>query len=110
RNLAPHGFDVRQAVLYRAVPVVALPPATLTMLQDGKIDGVILMSPRTAKIFAALLIRDGAATPKTAPICYCLSEAIAGEVAPLGFTVRVAAIPREEDVLALLDGEAASSA
>jgi hypothetical protein len=42
-------------------------------------------------------------------VCYCLSEAVAEVLAPLGIWVRVAANPREKDVLALLDSEAASS-
>ena len=107
--LEAHGFIVRKTMLYRAAPA-ALPAEALAELNAGRLDGVILMSPRTARIFAALLAKNGTVTPAKGPICYCLSEAIAEEVAPLGFAVRVAATPREEDVLALLDGEAASSA
>jgi uroporphyrinogen-III synthase len=80
------------------------------MLQEGRIDGVILMSPRTARIFIKLLAKHDAVEAGKGLICYCLSEAIAEELTPLGFAVRVAATPREEDVLALLDSEAASSA
>lgn len=108
--LEAHGFSVRKTMLYRAAPADALPAEALAELNAGWLDGVILMSPRTARIFAALLVKNGTVTPAKGPICYCLSEAIAEEVAPLGFAVRVAATPREQDVLALLDGEAASSA
>jgi uroporphyrinogen-III synthase len=107
--LEAHGFTVRKTVLYRAVPAEALPEGAAAKLQAGEIDGVILMSPRTARIFAALLKTLGV-VPGNSLICYCLSEAIAEEMRPLGFELRVAATPREEDVLALLDGEAASSA
>ena len=108
--LEAHGFTVRKTMLYQGAPVLALPDEVLAMLKDGKIDGVILMSPRTARIFAALLAKHGAATAGKGLICYCLSEAIAEEIAPLGIEVRVAATPREKDVLALLHSEAASSA
>ncbi len=67
------------------------------------------MSPRTAKTFAALVARHGLVTQAASLVCYCLSEAVAEAVAPLGCEARVAARPREEDVLALLDTEAASS-
>ena len=69
----------------------------------------MLMSPRTARTFADLLAKHGVVTQARRLVCYCLSEAVAEAVTPLGFAVRVAAHPREEDVLALLDAEAASS-
>ena len=85
------------------------PPEALSLLKAGKLDGAILMSPRTASIFADLLLRQDAVTQASSVVCYCLSEAVAEAVTPLGFAVRVAARPREEDVLALVDSEAASS-
>jgi uroporphyrinogen-III synthase len=107
--LKPQGFTVRKAVIYRAVPVEALAGQVLALLEAGRIDGVILMSPRTAGIFAALLAKHRLVTQAKRLICYCLSEAVAEEVAALQCDIRVAAHPREEDVLALLDSEAASS-
>lgn len=108
-ELEAQGFSVRQPVLYRAVPATELPLEILGLLKSEKLDGVILMSPRTAKTFAALLARHGLATQGKSLICYCLSEAVAEAVAPLGSVARVAVRPREEDVLALVDSEAASS-
>lgn len=107
--LASQGFVVRQPVLYRAVPAAKLPPEALRLLKEGRLDGTILMSPRTASIFADLLLRQDAVTQARSVVCYCLSEAVAEALTPFGFAVRVAARPREEDVLALLDSEAASS-
>lgn len=106
--LEERGFKVRRQVLYRAIPAGALSPEALAVLRGGSLDGVILMSPRTARTFAALAERHGAVTQAKRLICYCLSEAVADALAPLGYRVRVAASPREEDVLALLDAEAAS--
>ena len=63
----------------------------------------------TAQTFLALLERYGTLTQGMRLVCYCLSEAVAKVLAPLGFDVRVAAGKREEDVLALLNSEAASS-
>jgi uroporphyrinogen-III synthase len=107
--LEEHGFAVRQAVLYRAVPANELPQEASRLLKAGELDGVILMSPRTARRFAALTAKLGTGMQAKAPVCYCLSKAVADQVAPLGFRVRVAPLPREEDVLALVDSEAASS-
>jgi uroporphyrinogen-III synthase len=107
--LERHGFTVRRPVLYRAVPARELPAEALRLLKAGTLDGVILMSPRTAKTFAALLAKHGLVTQGMSLVCYCLSEAVAEAVAALGLEARVAARPREEDVLALMDSEAASS-
>jgi uroporphyrinogen-III synthase len=107
--LEMHGFAVRQAVLYRAVPVRELPPQALSLLTAGKLDGVILMSPRTAGTFADLLRMHGAVTELTGLRCYCLSPAVAEALAPHKPLLRVALRPREEDILALIDSEAASS-
>lgn len=107
--LEARGFKVSQPVLYRAVPAAEFAPQALSLIRDGALDGVILLSPRTARTFLALLERYGAVTQGKRLICYCLSEAVAEVLTPLGFRVRVAAHKREEDVLALLDSEAASS-
>jgi len=106
--LEAEGFTVRRFVLYRAVPSAALPDEALSRLESGELDGVILMSPCTAKTFAELVARHGLVKQAKSLVCYCLSEAVAGAVRPLGAKVQVAARPREEDVLALLDSEAAS--
>jgi uroporphyrinogen-III synthase len=103
------GFTVRRFVLYRAVPGAALPAQALSLLKAGELDGIILMSPRTAKTFAELAVSHGLVTQASGLVCYCLSEAVAEAVRPLGSKIRVAARPREEDVLALVDSEAASS-
>ena len=107
--LEAKGFSLRQAVLYRAVPARELPAEALSLIKAGKLDGAILMSPRTAGIFALLIDKHGVVTEAQRLVCYCLSQAVAEVLAPHGFQVRVAAQPREEVILALLDSEAASS-
>jgi uroporphyrinogen-III synthase len=107
--LEAKGFTVRRPVLYRTVPATALPPKALSLLKARQLDGVMLMSPRTAKTFADLVGRHGLVTQAKSLVCYCLSEAVAEAVTPLGCNLRVAARPRKEDVLALLNSETASS-
>jgi uroporphyrinogen-III synthase len=106
--LQAKGFKLRQPVLYRAVPATRLPEPVLSLLNGG-LDGVVLMSPRTAAIFAALVVRHDALTQASRLDCYCLSAAVAQAVEPLKARVIVAARPREEDILALISPEAASS-
>jgi uroporphyrinogen-III synthase len=107
--LEREGFAVRRFVLYRAVPASAFPDQALSLLKAGQVDGVILMSPRTAKTFAGLVTRHGVVTQAKDLVCYCLSESVAEAAASVSGEMRVAARPREEDVLALLNSETASS-
>jgi uroporphyrinogen-III synthase len=107
--LEEEGFDFRRAVLYRSHPAPALPAEVVAGLASGTVSGVILLSPRTAETFATLAARQGVGTQANRPVCYCLSQAVAEAVTPLGLEVRVPAHPREEDVLALLDSDASSS-
>ena len=107
--LEEEGFEFRRPVLYRSHKAPALSDEILAGLTTGAIEAVILMSPRTAKTFATLAERHGVVTQARGLVCYCLSQAVAEAVTPLGLKVRVPAYPREEDVLALLDSDAPSS-
>jgi len=102
--LEAKGFIVRQPVLYEAVAAEALPLEALALLREGRLDGAIFMSPRTAAIFAGLTAGQGAVTQASQLHCYCLSQAVAEALAPLGAKVVVAPHPREEELLALIAG------
>ena len=102
--LQTKGFSIRQPVLYAAVPVEILPPQASGLLREGRLEGAIFMSPRTAAIFAALTAAEGAVTQASQLRCYCLSQAVAEALAPLGARVIVAPHPREEELLALIVG------
>lgn len=107
--LEAKGFSLKQPVIYRAVAATRLPESALSLLNAGKLDGVVLMSPRTAAIFAALVVRHDALTQASRLHCYCLSAAVAQAVEPLKANTIVAARSSEEELLALIDSEAASS-
>ena len=106
--LEAKGFTVRRPILYRAVAATTLPLGAMALLAGGQFDGVVLMSPRTAAIFASLAGQHGAVTQASRLNCYCLSAAVAQAVKPLAARAIVAARPREEDILALIDSDAAS--
>jgi uroporphyrinogen-III synthase len=107
-ELEAHGFRVLQPVVYRMVPAQTLSEDAIEQLGMGEIEGVILMSPRTAAVYAALVRRHGlTATIRPLPH-FCLSAAVARRLQPLG-TVRIeiAEAPRLEELLALIDETAA---
>jgi uroporphyrinogen-III synthase len=109
-ELEAQGFRVRQPVVYRMRPAATFADTTVEDLAMHAIDGIILMSPRTAAIYARLVARHGLmAAVRTLPH-FCLSEAIARRLQPLGpVPAPVAEAPRLEELLALIDLRAAQS-
>jgi uroporphyrinogen-III synthase len=73
-----------------------------------EIDGVLLMSPRTAAIYARLVAKHGLASAVRPLPHFCLSAAVARQLEPLGpVPTEIAGAPRLEEVLALIDRSAA---
>ncbi|XSG81686.1 MAG: uroporphyrinogen-III synthase [Methyloligella sp. ZOD6] len=101
------GFDVEAPVLYRSVPARALSAEASEALAHRTLDGVILMSPRTAQIFARLNRNNALALASL--YCFCLSPAVATNVEGFGLKLRVAAKPSQEELLALIAAETSSS-
>lgn len=107
-ELEAHGFRVIQPVVYRMQATTRLSDDTIEQLVAGEIEGVVLMSPRTATIYASLMRKHGLVSTAQQLMHFCLSEAIARRLAALGpARVAVADAPRLEEVLALVDATAA---
>lgn len=100
-RLEQAGYAYRRACLYHAARAETLSAAGLTAIEEGRVDGVLLYSPRTADGFVNLIGKaglEGAARRMTA---FCLSEAVADRVRALAWArVAVAETP---DQAALLD-------
>lgn len=103
--LAAAHIDCALLMLYEAEPALALSPAAQAALADQEepVDGVLLYSQRSAKLFIALsrdvLSRDIAMVHR--PVAYCLSPAIAKLMQEAGFATKTAAVPQEAAMLAL---------
>jgi uroporphyrinogen-III synthase len=78
------GFRVLQPVVYRMKAAEALSEGTREAIGDGEIEGVVLMSPRTARIYAGLIQRHGLADAAAELVHVCLSDAIAKGLSGLG--------------------------
>ncbi len=87
------GFGVTKTIVYDAMP--QRPENLDTALKSH--DGVLLYSPRTARIFTEL---SGEAAAEL--VHYCLSPNVAAAL-PQHWTSRIAASPDEASLLALLD-------
>lgn len=95
--LGKAGFDVIRLMLYDAV---ALAHAALPSLRDH--DGVLLYSPRSARVWAALVVKAGQASAARTLAHYCLSPNVAAALPP-SWPTTVAEKPEEAAMLALLD-------
>ena len=99
-QLAAAGFGCHRAVLYDAVPADGLGPAE-NSLKAGEIDAVMLYSPRSAKIWRALVEAAGLSRQAGRIRNFCLSRNVAS-VLPDGWHREVPGTPDEQAMLALL--------
>ena len=98
------GFTVREQVLYETLPVPALAPEVRQAWAEGRIDGVLLFSPRSAKTFATLLMDADLAGGAKQVIAYCLSDAVRSGADLPWQAVRVAERPDVPAMIELLEG------
>lgn len=104
------GYRVRQLLLYSSEPVAGLSASTIAAFEEGRIDGVVAMSPRTAGTYVKLIVGHGLAGAVAGVLHVCMSDAIARALTPLGsIAVRIARAPEVDELLALIDGVAAQS-
>jgi uroporphyrinogen-III synthase len=101
--LSGRGLAVRTIVIYRAIAVVALPPAATEALADG-LDGVLHFSRRSAETYLATVRAAGLDDAVLArPVHFCLSAKVAEPLQQAGLTdVRIAAAPTETGLMTLI--------
>lgn len=105
--LEPDGFEVRRAMLYQAIPATAFSGTTVTALRDGRIDMVLLFSPRTAEIFVNLARSTGVDAACAGIVALCLSPAVAEASAAVRWReLRTASRPERTALLELIDAPA----
>ncbi len=108
--LCAAGYSARSAILYRTIAPCRLTPATADELQTGAIDGVILMSPRTATAWSRLLKVERLQDFGVNIIHFCLSQAVSAALpSPMPVRIEVAVQPNLEEMLALVARVAAQS-
>jgi uroporphyrinogen-III synthase len=83
-ELGELGFRVLQPVVYRMKAAETLSEGTREAIGEGAIDGVVLMSPRTARIYAGLIKRHNLTDAAAEIVHVCLSDAVARALSALG--------------------------
>ena len=103
QSLQARGFTTEAAVLYEAAPLAALPDEAAAAMRAGTLDGVLVFSPRTARIFATLVEAAGLAEACAGLEAFCISAATASALAAVSFArVAVAGVPNQQAMLELL--------
>jgi uroporphyrinogen-III synthase len=92
-QLARKGFAVTRVIAYEARPVTTL------AAEAGRAEGVVLYSPRSARLWLDLAAKRAIAADVM--MHFCLSPNIAA-ILPDGFATRVAARPDEEALLEII--------
>jgi len=101
-HLRERGYDLREVVVYEAKPAQNLSPEGRSALANHLLDGVLLFSPRTARIFVSLVREAALAAAVTGLAAYCLSRAVAAPLATLRLSPRVASAPDLDALLSLV--------
>jgi uroporphyrinogen-III synthase len=110
-QLSTQGYAVERIALYDAVPADALSPRVADDLAAGRIDWVLLFSPRTAAIFARLVRNAGRVDALKNCTALCLSPPVAEAVSSLPWhRVRIATRPDQANLLALAENLRAEAA
>lgn len=108
--LESQGFVVRTEIVYRAEPG-AFPAEAAELFRQRAFDGVVLMSPRTARVYAKLVADAALGAAARGIAHFCLSEAVGRELETLGgVRLMVARLPNSQEMLALIAREASDSA
>lgn len=101
-TLEQQGFTVDRIVLYDAVAATTLTPQAVAALASGTAAGVLLYSPRSAKIWSRLVAESGLDEAARHIRHFCLSPNVAAALGS-GIKAEIAARPDEPSLLALLD-------
>jgi uroporphyrinogen-III synthase len=103
-SLRSAGFEVRTEILYDAAGVSEISADALMALKAGRLDAVLLFSPRSARIFSDCVVKAGAADSCAALMALCISPSASAALGALPFrTVHVAKRPDQEALLALVE-------
>ena len=101
KMLREKGFTYRRSVLYEAIAATEFSSDTADALREGRFDGVLFFSPRTAETFVTLARKSRLVRACGGLRAYCLSQAVAERAGAISW--RDVCIAERPDQGALLD-------
>lgn len=103
-GLTAAGFGYRSVPVYEARSTRGPSAASRAALAAGRVDAVLLYSPRSARLWLAKVAAAGLTHRLGGVAALCLSPAVADGLAGAPFgAVRVAAAPNEDELLRCLE-------
>lgn len=102
------GYHVFQPILYRAIQTDTLNDILLHNIKNRRIEGVMLLSGRTADAYVSIMKRDDLLPFARSMTHFCLSDAIAARLSLLQpINVKTSSAPNIDEMLALTGASAA---
>ncbi|MBI4273447.1 MAG: uroporphyrinogen-III synthase [Rhizobiales bacterium] len=102
-ELAVSGLKVETIVVYRAIAAAELPSNARTAMEQGKLDGALHYSQRTARIILDCVQTTDLATRFLQMTHYCLSPRVAEPLVAAGAAdIRIAEHPNEAALFGLI--------
>jgi uroporphyrinogen-III synthase len=101
--LGPAGVPVRQVAAYAVTEARGLAPGIKSGLERGQFNAVVLMSPRTARVWNRLTHLSGKTVDLGRLTHVCLSQAVADALQRHpGLNIAIAEKPNGEEILSLI--------
>lgn len=101
-ELARFNFELQQPLMYESRALAAIPAEILATFRSKPPDAVMLLSPRTAEIFAKLVKSHDLRPMITTMICFCLSQNIAKALEGLETRIEVCKTARLDDLIDMM--------
>ena len=109
-SLREAGFSVDSLKTYKTVQATELGRAAIADLADGRIGGVVLLSPRTSDVYVHLARQNEIGNGLKSIAHFCLSDRVAAPLAGLGINIiHVPGHPNLQELVALIDLSATQS-
>ncbi len=93
------GFRIRREVLYEARPIAELGFEAKRAIRADGVDGVLIYSPRSARIFEDMLAHADLSEAATGMVAFCLSDNVAAALSGPWRRKIVARQPAQESLL-----------
>ena len=102
-GLGAAGLCVDEVLTYRMVERLELDQITMDFLKNGRLQEVVLLSPRTAQVYGAIMQVSGMVAEMGRMRHFCLSSAVAQKVEMYGLAdVQVAEAPTLSSLVKLI--------
>ncbi|WP_085907820.1 uroporphyrinogen-III synthase [Kiloniella majae] len=102
-DLSQSGYAYRREILYEAMSSTALLQQTGNLLKNNKIKEISFFSPRSSKIFLALIAQENLLPSLEGLTIYCLSKAVADCFDEIpGLKLLVSEQPNRADMIKLI--------